>query len=412
MIERPSDILTGRTRSLLADDILAQTERLAVALENRSCLIIGGAGSIGSQTTELLSSYRLSALTIVDHDENGLARLMRRLRGRETPVAARNISTLPLDYGSPAFQAAIETSDRFDFILNFAALKHVRSEKDVWSTFQMFDTNILKQADLINTLAEHSPKSRFFSVSTDKAADPVSFMGATKRLMEHTIFQLSKQAGFERGATSARFANVAYSQGSLLESFVNRLDAGVPLAAPIDIRRYFMSIEEAGELCLLAAILGEAGKIYVPDLDAETHLITMQSAAERFLRANGFQAIPFVLDRQAQAFREMQQLRNNDQWPLILTPADTAGEKPYEEFVGDGEVANATAFSALQAIDYAPGPELSTLNTFLDKLRDTRSSRAALSRLTSETLMDWVAELEPAFRQSHIPSGLRLDDRI
>ena len=411
MIQRPSSIVTKRQTSLLAEDMSQSAAALEKALKNASVLVIGGAGSIGSETICLLAEYALKNLIIVDQDENGLASLMRRLRGAEIPPKAENIRTLPLSYGSPVFYGALSTLPAFDFVLNFAALKHVRSEKEIWSTLQMMQTNILWQSDLLDHLsAGHSPNARFFSVSTDKAANPVSFMGATKRLMEHVIFHPDLRARLTGGVTSARFANVAYSQGSFLESFTERLEAGTPLAAPLGISRFFMSLQEAGELCLLAAILGESGSVYVPNLNPAEHLVEMQTAAAGFLDANGYFAEPYPLDQQAQAFAHFNSLKSAGKWPLILTPSDTAGEKPYEEFVGAKEVSLTTDFSALSRIEFASDMTADGLQTLLSRIRETSPSR--LASLTSDDLMQWVADIEPAFRQAHISSQVSLDDRI
>lgn len=411
MIQKPTSILTGRTTSLLSDDLKKSHDALRQNLKNSTVLVIGGAGSIGSETIALLADFPLKRLVIVDQDENGLARLMRRLRGAPSPPKIADIRTLPLSYGSPVFHAALATQPAFDIILNFAALKHVRSEKDIWSTLQMMQTNILWQSDLLDALsAGRSRHARFFSVSTDKAANPVSFMGATKRLMEHVIFNEELRPHLGKGVTSARFANIAYSQGSLLESFVQRLEAQTPLAAPKGIKRFFMDLEEAGQLCLLAAVLGEAGSVYIPDLDPAKHLVDMQVAAECFLAANGYEAIPYAMDDQREAFSDFPALLAENKWPLILTPADTAGEKPYEEFVGAGEISIPSDFDHLQHIKFISGMNAAELRSFLKHL--TASTADDLKGLTSEDLMNWVAQIEPAFRQAHIASSNNLDDRI
>lgn len=411
MIHRPTEHITGRTISLLADDLEAHKAALNDALSDKSVLVIGGAGSIGSETISLIAQYPVRSLIVVDQDENGLARLTRRLRSASHSLKAENITTLPFDFGSAVFFAAMNSKPTFDFVLNFAALKHVRSEKDVLTTFQMFDTNILKPARLIDWMASHSPKARYFSVSTDKAANPVSFMGASKRLMEHVTFQKTDKPSFTNGATSARFANVAYSAGSLLESFVQRLEQNVPLAAPDGIRRFFMTLEESGAFCLLASILGKSGTIYVPDLVPAEHLVEMQSAAQSFLKANGYTAELFSLDQQDDATAQLETLKAQGKWPLILTPADTAGEKPYEEFVGANESANPTDFAALKAIGYETRLPEGSLDDLISRIADYSTS-SNLENLTSDDLTEWVAQLEPQFKAAHIASDKKLDDRV
>ena len=411
MSVRPTDIVTLRTTSLLAEDLTRAADDLASALNGTSCLVIGGAGSIGAETIEQLCRFPLKRLVVIDQDENGLARLMRRLRGRAEPIAIESVSTLPLDYGSALGEAALRREDPFDFVLNFAALKHVRSEKDVLSTFALMDTNILKQFRFLNLVSDHSPDCRYFSVSTDKAANPTSFMGATKRFMEHAIFAKAvNKPG--NGVTSARFANVAYSQGSLLESFVSRLEVGVPLAAPEGINRFFMSLEEAGEFCLLAAVLGKPDHISIPTLAPETHLVSMKDAATGFLKANGFETVLYPHEDQAKAFADLPALRAEGKWPLILTPADTAGEKPYEEFAGEGETVTQSRFEALQDLHYLPDVPSQALSALLSELTRLKSDQEALIALSAEDLISLIASAEPRFRAGHIASEKSLDDRI
>lgn len=405
-MKRPTEMLTQRSESLLASDLAAMKAALADALNGRSCLVIGGAGSIGAETTLLLSGFALSRLTIIDQDENGLARLSRKLRGRQNAPAAAHIDVLPLDYGSTPFFAMLRTSEPFDYVLNFAAMKHVRSEKAPWSIFSMMDTNILKQADLLDALSSQSENYRYFSVSTDKAANPVSFMGATKRLMEHVMFTRAEDV------TSARFANVAYSQGSLLESFSDRLASDTPLAAPLGIERFFFTLEEAGHMCLLTSILGEAGNIYIPDLSPEKHLVSMETAAIGFLKANGYEAVPYPLEHQDKAFKDFSDLKSDGRWPLILTPSDTSGEKPYEEFVGDNERSTPTQFSALAAVRYDRGSAPRSIDTFIDRLRKLKADTGALANFSEDEMREWVSEVEPDFEHRHIHSDRSLDDRI
>ena len=406
LLKRPTEMLTRRSESLLANDMAANANRLTELLAGKSCLVIGGAGSIGSETTLLLAQFPLSRLTIIDQDENGLARLVRRLRGNALAPATAQIDSLPMDYGSTAFFAMLRASEPYDYVLNFAALKHVRSEKQPWSIFAMMDTNILKQSDLLSALSETGKPFRYFSVSTDKAANPVSFMGATKRLMEHVMFTETANV------SSARFANVAYSQGSLLESFCDRLDSDTPLAAPLGIERFFFTLEEAGQMCLLTGILGETGKIYIPDLSPEEHLVSMETAAISFLEANGYEAIAYPLEKQTEAFSDFAELKAGGKWPLILTPSDTAGEKPYEEFAGEKETVTDSAFAALKAVNYAPSNFAGGVNALSAKLRELKLDTSALSQLSTDDMKAWVSEIEPNFEHRHIGSEKTLDDRI
>lgn len=413
MINCPTDIATGRHDSLLADDIATHASELSETLNDSRCLIIGAAGSIGSETAKLLSGYSLSQITLVDQDENGLTRLMRKLRSNPGSIQARSIRTLPVDYGSTYFLAHLANDSAYDFVLNFAAVKHVRSEKDVVSILHMMDTNILKQASLIKALSEGSPDCRYFSVSTDKAANPVSFMGATKRLMEHVIFQLCSYYGLRGGGTSARFANVAYSQGSLLESFADRVEQRVPLAAPENIDRFFVSLEESGQLCVLAGILSPENTIIIPDLDPEKNLISMQDVAKRFLKANGYETETFPLNREADALKSFDALTALHRWPLILTPANTPGEKPYEVFVGENEIAADFGFKALRGISYQNGQNSAEkIIEFISRLTDLLKNAETAITLTTEDLKDLIAGIEPAFAEHHKTGAQQLDDRV
>ena len=245
-----TSIVTGRTASLFAGDLEASSDRVFAKVRDRRILVIGGGGSIGAATVRIILDYRPSALHVVDHNENYLAELVRELRGRAAGIPDIDFRALPLDYGGPVMERLLADLPPYDVVLNFAALKHVRSEKDIYSVLQMFDTNLVRHVRFKRWLADHRHGATYFAVSTDKAANPVSLMGASKRLMEDLIFDIAAASG--QSTTSARFANVAFSNGSLLQGFGYRLAKRQPLAVPRDTRRYFISHQEAGELCLLA----------------------------------------------------------------------------------------------------------------------------------------------------------------
>ena len=225
------------------------------AVTGKRILAVGAAGSIGSNTVHTLAQYSPKTLHVIDQNENALAELVRELRSTPEPFTIEDFRTLPLDYGSAATRMFMEAEKPYDRILNFAAIKHVRTEKDPFSILQMFDTNIVKQARFRDWIARTSPNADYFSVSTDKAATPVSFMGATKRIMEHVMFVWSEGPQIKGKITSARFANVAYSNGSLLQAFEKRLAQNHPLACPVGIERYFVSLQESGHICTLASII-------------------------------------------------------------------------------------------------------------------------------------------------------------
>lgn len=411
MIVCPDQIATDRDISLLADDMRRHEKELQQALHKARVCVIGGAGSIGSATVNELARYPLDELVIIDQNENALANLIRTFRSAPEPPQPRALTTLPFDYASELGRLYFQDHPPFDFILNFAALKHVRTEKDAISALALIDANVLKQARFLSWIADISAKADYFTVSTDKAANPVSFMGATKRLMEHVVFNSKASEKLTGRKVSARFANVAYSNGSLLESFADRMRQRVPLAAPIGISRYFISMQEAGELCLLAAILGESERILIPRLAPEEHLIPVEEIARRFLAANGYEADVFTLEEENDAKASVNALAEQGKWPLILTPADTAGEKPYEEFAGDGETPELSKFHALLRIPYQSGLTASEVEASLEHFTDWMAGRSA-DQLSLDALKQQIADLEPRFADAHISSAKRLDDRI
>jgi len=344
-------IVTGRTTSLFASDLEASGEPVLAKLRDRRILVIGGGGSIGAATVRIILDYQPSALHIVDHSENYLAELVRELRGRSAGIPDIDFRALPLDYGGPVMERFLADSPPYDVVLNFAALKHVRSEKDIYSVLQMFDTNVVGHLRFKRWLADHRHGATYFAVSTDKAANPVSLMGASKRLMEDLIFDVA--AARCQSTTSARFANVAFSNGSLLQGFGYRLAKRQPLAVPRDTRRYFISHREAGELCLLATCRIPDGHIAVPRVDATLQLQLLEDIACACLDYWGLSAERYV--DEAQARNDVEPLAREGRWPLLLTPLDTGGEKPYEEFVGAGESAIDCGLLNVSALRHIPG---------------------------------------------------------
>ncbi|MBE3143110.1 MAG: polysaccharide biosynthesis protein, partial [Planctomycetes bacterium] len=261
-------IATGRKRSMFQEDYDACRPAIQEAICDRRVLIIGGAGSIGSATIRQILPFRPRALHVVDIDENGLAELVRDLRCSRLVHDQSELRLLPLDYGSPIMHRFLGDQEPYDMIMNFAAVKHVRSEKDIYSVLHMFETNVLKMYRFLQWASGCHGSVNFFSVSTDKAANPVNLMGASKRLMEHVMFSALPYRHPPTKVTSARFANVAFSNGSLLQSWINRLQKGQPIVVPAKTRRYFISSIEAGQLCLLAGCYCPNGFVLIPKMDA------------------------------------------------------------------------------------------------------------------------------------------------
>ena len=400
-------LATGREKSLFAGDMAANEAALRNALAGKRVLAIGAAGSIGSSTVSCIASFEPAALHVIDQNENGLAELVRQLRSGSKPLRVADFQTLPLDYGSTAFLLFLASQSRYNVVLNFAALKHVRSEKDPFSALQMFETNLTKQVRLIRALGRAGFEGRFFNVSTDKAANPSSMMGASKRAMEHVMFNSTAAAGLGGIKTSARFANVAFSNGSLLQSFEKRLARGEPLAAPGETRRYFVSMEESGEICTLAALLAPDRHIVVPQLDPKAHLVEMQSIAERFLRLHGYESAIYQSEDEARGNVEADRTRNR--WPLLVTPLDTAGEKPYEEFIADGESIADIGLKELRAVRYLPA-DRNGVDRMLAELDGILSGSD--TDISKDRLKNLLATVEPAFLESHRESKLNLDQRI
>lgn len=392
----------GRDASLFAADFAAVRPRIAEALSGARVLVIGGGGSIGSATVSLLSGFRPRTLHIIDTSENYLAELVRNLRGRPEGLAVEDFRTLPLDYGSRLMRAFLAVSGPYDIVLNFAALKHVRSEKDVFSLLQMIDTNVVRQARLKSWLLGAGRPSSYFAVSTDKAANPTSLMGASKRLMEDVTFDLHQAPG--QRTTSTRFANVAFSNGSLLAAFLERLQHRQPLAAPRKTSRYFVTQAESAEICLIAALAIPDRMVLIPRLDPASALQDLGELAERVLHAHGLRAVPY--SDEAAARRDVESLASQAAWPLLLTPLDTSGEKPYEEFIGAAETGEELGFASLLGVRHLPGSALlgEALEAFERMLSETDVG------LTKQEVVEAIARAVPHL--AHVETGRNLDQRL
>jgi FlaA1/EpsC-like NDP-sugar epimerase len=395
-----TSIVTGRTASLFARDLAASCDAIAEKVCGRRILVVGGSGSIGAATVELLLDYLPSALHVVDHNENSLAELVRALRGRPAGIPDTDFRALPLDYGGRVMERLLRDAAPYDVVLNFAALKHVRSEKDIYSVLQMFDTNIVRHIRFKHWLADHGHGATYFAISTDKAANPVSLMGASKRLMEDLIFDVAA-TGCQ--STSARFANVAFSNGSLLQGFGYRLAKQQPLAVPRDTRRYFISQKEAAELCLLAACRIPDKHIAVPN-DTQLQLQLLEDVARACLDYWGL--LPERYDDEACARKDVDRLAREGRWPLLLTPRDTSGEKPFEEFVGKGETVTDCGLTNIAALQHVPSGIAS------QKLFDDIASwvNEPDRVITEDAFVHAVAAILPNFR--HAKSDRHLDQRL
>ena len=395
-----SRLTTGRSTSLFAQDISAHHARLGSAIAGRRILVTGGAGSIGSATIELLLGYAPAAVHVIDIAENGLVELVRDFRSRPKPLVTGELRLLPIDFGSAATERLLQSEAPYDLVLHFAAHKHVRSEKDVPSIVQMLDTNVIKARRFLKWLVQYGHDTRCFAVSTDKAANPTSLMGASKRLMEHVLFSGLTGA---RHVTSTRFANVAFSNGSLLQGFLYRLARSQPLAVPREVRRYFVSSREAAEICLLSAAIAPHCQITFPRLDPSEHLRPLVDIALSLLEQLDLR--PCFYDDEAEACAAALNDLKRGCYPVLLTPLDTSGEKPYEEFVAADESPIETEFSALRAVRYVPPPvRLDDTLSFLETITTDATVTVKKSDITR-----YLAAAVPGFR--HVETGRSLDDR-
>lgn len=398
-------LATGRDDSRFSSDVARMAAQLRTAVAGRRLLVVGGAGSIGAATVRALLPFGPAAVDVVDHDENGLAELVRDVRSDGIVPPGTTLRCVPLDYGSPVAQRFIGTSGRYDAVLHFAALKHVRSEKDVPSLLQMVDTNVLKQRRLMDWLAAAGEPDRYFAVSTDKAANPANFMGASKRLMEHLLFTPGATALRNAARTSARFANVAFSAGSLLASWRERMDKGQPLAVPRDARRYFVSLNEAAEICLVAAFGLPPAHLAVPRMTPDADLRDLVGIAEAFVRHAGYE--PARYDAEDDARSAMARDVPAGRWPVLVTALDTVGEKEAEEFTGRGESAVELGYAALLGVPQrgidgdALAGALAQFETWVAR-PDLRADRTDLAAV--------MGAVVPEFAHADRPH--RLDDRM
>ncbi len=404
-IDRLSALVTGRDVEQFLCDFEEHRDEIAKCIANKRILVIGGAGSIGSATIRALVPFRPYALHVVDQNENSLAELVRDMRSGTNSFDIQDFRTLPLDFGSPVMAAFLHDMEPYDMILNFAAIKHVRSEKDTYSLLQMLDTNVVKQARFLRWLSATQNDARYFCVSTDKAANPVNLMGASKRTMEHVLFSDEIAPNSSLRITSARFANVAFSDGSLLDSFLKRLQKLQPLAVPGDTKRYFISLKEAGQICLLASVCASHRNILIPRFNPSTDLLDLENIAVAVIREHGLEVHRYSVEDEAKANLKSDLL--NNLYPLLVTPLDTSGEKPYEEFVGDGENSVEVGMSNLLAVEYSPAKAGSCAafvkNVEALLLEPERS-------IGKEKIVLLLSELIPQLH--HIETGKNLDQRM
>ncbi|MCO5272955.1 MAG: UDP-N-acetylglucosamine 4,6-dehydratase [Cyclobacteriaceae bacterium] len=330
--------LIGREKKLFATDILTNESILSEKIENTSFLVIGGAGTIGQAVVKEIFKRNPLALHVVDISENNLVELVRDVRSSLGYIKG-DFQTLPLDCGSLEFDVFLKDSKyKYDYILNLSALKHVRSEKDPYSLMRMINVNVLNTDKTLKQAIDLGSK-KYFCVSTDKAANPVNMMGASKRIMELFLMHHSTQIPI----STARFANVAFSDGSLLHGFSQRIQKKQPIAAPNDVKRYFVTFQESGELCLLSCLLGDTRDIFFPKLSEELNLITFSEIAINYLTNLGYEAVQCETEEEARS--RVVELSKKKKWPCYFFKSDTTGEKSFEEFYMDNEKLDLNRFA-------------------------------------------------------------------
>lgn len=384
---------------MFRQDIDRNNDLLSQKIQGKSVLVIGGAGSIGSSFIKAILPFRPSSLVVVDTNENALAELTRDLRSTKGMYIPEDFVPYPMDFASPVFRKMFLKRGGFDIVGNFSAHKHVRSEKDIYSVEALLQNNVLHAKQLLELLADYPPEE-YFCVSTDKAANPVNIMGASKRIMEDVIFSYSDKFPVK----TARFANVAFSNGSLPAGFLARIQKLQPLSAPSDVRRYFVSPEESGQICMLACMLGENRAIFFPKL-AEAQMMTFDAIATELLHAHGYEVLECNSD--AEAIEKAELLKTGSrQYPVHYSKSDTSGEKPFEEFVTDTESADMERFSSLGVITGKAIPDKKRVQDLFNKLNKAFDK----AETTKEEVVQIMKEYLPNFE--HIETGKSLDSKM
>lgn len=391
--------VTKRPSSMFLSDIDRNKSALKQKIEGKSVLVIGGAGSIGSSFIRAILPFRPASLVVVDTNENALAELTRDLRSTKGMYVPAGYVTYPMDFSSPVFQKMFRKRGGFDIVGNFSAHKHVRSEKDIYSVEALLQNNVLHAKLLLDLLAQYPPEE-YFCVSTDKAANPVNIMGASKRIMEDVIFSYSDKFPVK----TARFANVAFSNGSLPAGFLARIQKLQPLSAPSDVRRYFVSPEESGQICLLACMLGKNRSIFFPKL-AEAQMMTFDAIATELIKAHGYEVLECNSDEEA--VDKAEALKDGSrQYPVHYSVSDTSGEKPFEEFVTDTEAVDMDRFSSLGVITGKEVPDKGRV----DKLFTELNTAFGKEETTKEEIVAIMKAYLPNFE--HMETGKFLDSKM
>ncbi len=390
--------LIGRSQELLRDDVSDNSRVLYEIVSGSSFLVIGGAGTIGQAVVKEIFSRNPVKLHVVDINENNLTELVRDIRSSFGYIKG-DFKTFALDVGSVEYDAFIKSDGQYDYVLNLSALKHVRSEEDPYTLMRMIDVNIFNTDKTIRQSIVNGTK-KYFCVSTDKAANPVNMMGASKRIMEMFLMRRSVDIKI----SMARFANVAFSDGSLLYGFDQRIKKRQPISAPSDIKRYFITSQESGELCLMSCIFGKNRDIFFPKLSKALHLMSFSDIAIEYLKGKGYTA--HICKTENEARELIKTLPGQGEWPCLFTTSDTTGEKDFEEFYTDKETLDMDKFKNLGVIKNMLKYDEGQLNAFERHIGDLRSSKI----WSKQRLVDEFFEMIPGF--NYHDKGRYLDSKM
>ena len=390
--------LIGRTKELFIEDINKADDELKKEVSSSRFLVLGGAGSIGQAVTKEIFKRNPKKLHVVDISENNMVELVRDIRSSFGYIDG-DFQTFALDIGSIEYDAFIEADGQYDFVLNLSALKHVRSEKDPYTLMRMIDVNVFNTDKTIQQSIDNGVK-KYFCVSTDKAANPVNMMGASKRIMEMFLMRRSEQIDI----STARFANVAFSDGSLLHGFNQRIEKKQPIVAPSVIKRYFVIPQESGELCLMSCIFGDNRDIFFPKLSESLHLITFAEIAEKYLAEKGYEA--YLCKSEDEARELIKTLPAQGKWPCLFTTSDTTGEKDFEEFFTDKETLDMERFENLGIIKNMPEYDAELLALFEDTISQFKQQKS----WSKSQIVDLFFKMLPDF--GHKETGKYLDSKM
>lgn len=390
--------LIGRSDELFISDITSSETILSKTVASSRFLVIGGAGSIGQAVTKEIFKRNPLKLHVVDISENNMVELVRDIRSSLGYIHG-DFQTFALDIGSIEYDAFIKADGKYDYVLNLSALKHVRSEKDPFTLMRMIDVNVLNTEKTINQSIENGVK-KYFCVSTDKAANPVNMMGASKRIMEMFLMRKSKQIDI----STARFANVAFSDGSLLHGFNQRIQKKQPIVAPSDIKRYFVTPKESGELCLMSCIFGQNRDVFFPKLSESLHLITFADIAVKYLKELGYE--PYLCANEEEARTLINTLPQKGKWPCLFSESDTTGEKDFEEFFTENEILDLETFNNLGIIKNELIYNQDQLQYFEDKINKFKKHKS----WSKDDLLRLFIEMIPNF--GHKETGKYLDAKM